>query len=60
MLLSILGLGKDKINFVEDRKGHDLRYSLNSSKIKSTLGFIPSIEFSEGLRSTINWFRENR
>ncbi len=60
LLIEILGLGRDKINFVEDRKGHDFRYSLNSSKIKRELGFSPVIDFSEGLKSTINWFKENR
>jgi dTDP-glucose 4,6-dehydratase len=59
-LIEILGLSRDKINFVEDRKGHDFRYSLNSSKIKRELGFSPVINFSEGLKSTINWFKENR
>ena len=60
LLIEILGLSRDKINFVEDRKGHDFRYSLNSSKIKRELGFSPVINFSEGLKSTINWFKENR
>jgi dTDP-glucose 4,6-dehydratase len=60
MLLSILGLGKDKISFVEDRKGHDHRYSLNSSKIESTLGFIPNIKFSEGLKDTVNWYVDKK
>ena len=60
LLIEILGLSKDKIVFVEDRKGHDFRYSLNSSKIEKELGFSPTINFSEGLKSTINWFKENR
>ena len=60
LLIDILGLSKDKIKFVEDRKGHDFRYSLNSSKIERELGFSPAINFSEGLKSTINWFKENR
>ena len=60
LLIEILGLSKDKIVFVQDRKGHDFRYSLNSSKIEKELGFSPTINFSEGLKSTINWFKENR
>lgn len=60
LLIKILGLSKDKIVFVEDRKGHDFRYSLNSSKVERELGFSPTINFSEGLKSTINWFKENR
>ena len=60
LLIEFLGLSKDKIDFVEDRKGHDFRYSLNSSKIERELCFFPAIDFSEGLKSTINWYKENR
>jgi dTDP-glucose 4,6-dehydratase len=54
-------MGKDASNiiFVEDRKGHDLRYSLDFSKIHTELGFQPKISFEEGLRSTIQWYQQN-
>jgi dTDP-glucose 4,6-dehydratase len=58
-ILEILGKGSDSIEFVEDRKGHDLRYSLDYSKIQTQLGFQPEISFEEGLRSTIEWYQRN-
>lgn len=47
------------ITFVEDRPGHDIRYSLDSTKIKSKLGWQPTCSFKEGLESTIQWYVEN-
>ena len=47
------------INFVEDRKGHDFRYSINSYKIKKELKFKKKILFETGLKKTINWYIEN-
>lgn len=41
---------------VEDRKGHDKRYAINSTKIRSELGWIPKIKFSDGLKETIDWY----
>ena len=58
-ILNALGLDKAKIEFVEDRKGHDLRYSLNSNKIHKTLSFEPKIDFDRGLTDTINWYKSN-
>jgi dTDP-glucose 4,6-dehydratase len=46
------------IRYVEDRKGHDLRYSLDFGKL-TKLGFTPSIDFTDGLRSTVEWYRDN-
>jgi dTDP-glucose 4,6-dehydratase len=57
-LLSEFGLDDNWIEFVRDRLGHDFRYSIDFSKLK-TLGFIPKVEFNVGLTSTINWFRDN-
>ena len=50
----------DLINFVDDRPGHDLRYSINSTKIKNTLGWEPQESFETGLTKTIKWFLDNR
>ncbi|MEK6850237.1 MAG: dTDP-glucose 4,6-dehydratase [Nanoarchaeota archaeon] len=58
---SIIGkLNKDDsfINYVEDRKGHDLRYSLDFSKIKS-LGWKPKFNFEQALEQTIEWYKKN-
>ena len=48
-----------EIEFVADRKGHDLRYALNSEKIKKQLGWEPKIDLQIGLRETLNWYKEN-
>jgi dTDP-glucose 4,6-dehydratase len=45
---------------VPDRPGHDRRYLLDSSKLRSELGWAPEIEFEPGLRATVEWYRENR
>ena len=49
----------DQLTFVQDRPGHDKRYSVNIEKIKSQLGWTPSISFKEGLQQTIKWYLEN-
>ena len=51
---------KVKIKFVKDRPGHDLKYSLNSTKIKKNLGWKPKIKFKEGLNETFTWYYENK
>ena len=57
----IIKLGKRvKINFVKDRPGHDVRYALNSNKIKRKLKWYPKIKFSEGIKLTLNWYFENK
>ena len=48
------------IKFIKDRPGHDLRYSIDSTKINKQLNWIPKITFEEGLISTINWYLENK
>ena len=47
------------IKYVDDRKGHDFRYSIDSSKLKKELGWEPKINFNKGLIKTINWYSEN-
>lgn len=46
--------------YIEDRPSHDRRYLLDSTKIRSELGWKPEVEFETGLRQTINWYKENR
>lgn len=58
-ILEYFGYGDEKIDFVEDRLGHDFRYAIDSSKIKNELGWKPRIAFEEGLKSTIDWYSQN-
>jgi len=51
---------KVKINFIKDRPGHDLRYALNSNKIKKDLNWYPKTNFSEGIKLTFNWYLNNK
>ncbi|MFH1695153.1 MAG: dTDP-glucose 4,6-dehydratase [Candidatus Micrarchaeota archaeon] len=57
-ILNELGKGKEFIEFVEDRKGHDLRYALDCSKIKE-LGFKPEHSFESALKETVSWYKNN-
>ncbi len=58
-ILATLHKPEDSITFVEDRPGHDIRYSLNSSKIRSKLGWKPKFSFEKALETTINWYVNN-
>ena len=58
-ILEYLGKNEDLIAYVEDRPGHDGRYSLDSSKARSTLGWKPRHTFIEALEATIDWYRDN-
>ena len=51
---------KVKIKFVKDRPGHDIRYALNSNKIKSMLGWYPKTSFKKGIKLTLDWYFKNR
>jgi dTDP-glucose 4,6-dehydratase len=59
-------LGRDEgtsdklITYVKDRAGHDLRYAIDSSKLKNELGWEPSLQFEEGIEKTVNWYLKNR
>ena len=59
-ILAHFGLSDSSIEFVADRAGHDIRYSLDGSKIERELGFRTEIDFEEGLSSTIEWYRNNQ
>ena len=48
------------ITYVTDRAGHDLRYAIDARKIKDTLGWLPSLQFEEGLSKTIDWYLDNK
>lgn len=58
-ILSLLKKPESLITFVEDRPGHDLRYSLDSMKTRSELGWKPKFSFAEAFESTVKWYIEN-
>ena len=59
-------LGREKgsseklITYVTDRAGHDLRYAIDASKLKNELGWLPSLQFEEGISKTIDWYLNNK
>jgi dTDP-glucose 4,6-dehydratase len=58
-ILAAMGVGEEFIQPVEDRKGHDLRYSVDITKINTELGYSPQVNFEEGLEKTIKWYKSN-
>jgi dTDP-glucose 4,6-dehydratase len=60
MILELMGKPKDEYDHVNDRPGHDLRYSNNSDKLRNELGWKPQYaDLREGLRATIDWYKNN-
>jgi dTDP-glucose 4,6-dehydratase len=59
LILAAMDADESSIEYVEDRKGHDLRYSVNWSKINRELGYEPLVKFENGLSETIDWYRNN-
>ena len=55
-----LGKPESLITFVTDRKGHDMRYAINPTKIHNELGWLPETKFQDGIKKTIKWYLENR
>jgi dTDP-glucose 4,6-dehydratase len=60
LLVQACGATWDSVDHVEDRKGHDRRYSVDISKIASELGYEPTVPFEQGLTSTVEWYRGHR
>lgn len=58
-ILDILGKSNDLIEYVEDRPGHDKRYSIDSSKIQKEIGWKPKHQFEQSLRETVAWYENN-
>ncbi|MFE6029779.1 dTDP-glucose 4,6-dehydratase [Streptomyces niveus] len=58
-LLELTGSGPEMIRRVADRKAHDLRYSIDESKIREELGYAPLTGFEKGLAATVDWYRDN-
>ena len=59
LILKTLNKSKELITYVEDRKGHDLRYAIDSTKIKADLNWSPKYNVDEGLYETIKWYENN-
>jgi len=59
-ILSLMNKSEDLIEFVEDRPGHDFRYSMDSQKIKKELNWKTKINFEEGIKKTVEWYLSNR
>lgn len=59
MILSEMGLGKEMIEPVKDRAGHDRRYSINHEKLSAELGWEPLKDFKTGMKETIEWYKNN-
>jgi dTDP-glucose 4,6-dehydratase len=59
LILERMNKGVESISHVEDRKGHDLRYSVDISKSKTEIGYEPQIDFAKGLDETITWYQNN-
>jgi dTDP-glucose 4,6-dehydratase len=58
-LLELAGVGEEMIQYVEDRLGHDRRYSVDTSKVRA-LGWSPSSDLEDALKETFSWYRDNR
>lgn len=60
LICDALGKPYSLITYVADRKGHDMRYAIDPTKIHRELGWLPETKFSDGIRKTIDWYLENR
>jgi dTDP-glucose 4,6-dehydratase len=58
-ILHLLGKPESLIQFVADRPGHDFRYAVDSSKLRNEIGWSPQIEWEQGLRQTVEWYRSH-
>ena len=60
LIVDELGKSEDLITYVTDRKGHDMRYAIDPTKIHEQLGWLPETCFEEGIERTIQWYLDNR
>lgn len=59
-ILKLLGKNEDLITYVADRKGHDMRYAIDPTKIHNDLGWLPETKFEDGIKKTIDWYLNNQ
>ena len=59
-LLMLMGKGDEMIDFVADRPGHDFRYAIDTSKIKTEIGWSASVSFEQGIEKTVKWYIDNQ
>lgn len=59
-ILQLMGVGNEMIEYVEDRKGHDRRYAIRPYKAMAELGWKPEITFEEGIKKTVQWYKDNK
>lgn len=60
LICAALGKSEDLITYVADRKGHDMRYAIDPTKIHNELGWLPETKFADGIKKTIEWYLKNR
>ncbi|PIT93648.1 dTDP-glucose 4,6-dehydratase [Candidatus Falkowbacteria bacterium CG10_big_fil_rev_8_21_14_0_10_43_11] len=58
-LISLLDKDESLIEYAEDRKGHDFRYAIDDAKLRTELGWQPEVDFEEGLKKTIEWYKNS-
>jgi dTDP-glucose 4,6-dehydratase len=58
-ILALTGKGEELISYVKDRPGHDRRYAIDSTKIRTELGWKPTTTFEHGLEQTVKWYQDN-
>jgi len=59
-ILKLMDKSEEMIEYVKNRPGHDLRYAMDFSKAKNELGWQPEVDFDQGLKQTIDWYKENQ
>ncbi|MBR3094230.1 MAG: GDP-mannose 4,6-dehydratase, partial [Clostridia bacterium] len=59
-VLRLLGKDESAIVYVRDRPGHDMRYAIDPTKIRSALGWYPETDFDTGLKKTVDWYLSHR
>ena len=60
LIIKELGKSEDLITYVTDRKGHDLRYAIDPTKIHEELGWLPETKFADGIKKTIQWYLDHK
>ena len=60
LILKELNKGEELITYVADRKGHDMRYAIDPTKIHNELEWLPETKFEDGIRKTVKWYLENK